>query len=139
MVDEDYQLEKILKIKDKLPNLKAIVKTLPSEKAYEGVMSWKELEELNTDDYNEEYEKIVKGIKANSCCCLIFTSGTTGNSYILRQQIYRSIISCTALLNALIMSQYSKTLKNFLSYYLRQSKRRNDESRQRNFQCQKHH
>lgn len=79
MVDEDYQLEKILKIKDKLPDLKAIVKTLPSEKVYEGVMSWKELEELNTDDYDGEYEKNVKEIKANSCCCLIFTSGTTGN------------------------------------------------------------
>jgi len=80
-------LEKILKIKDKLPHLKAIVKTLPSENVYEGVMSWNELEEMDTDDYNEEYENNLKEIKANSCCCLVFTSGTTGmqlnNSHIL--------------------------------------------------------
>jgi long-subunit acyl-CoA synthetase (AMP-forming) len=68
----------VLKIKDKLPYLKAIIKTLPSEKEYEGIMSWKELEELNTDDYEEEYARRLSGIKANSCCGLIFTSGTTG-------------------------------------------------------------
>ncbi|CAH1716116.1 unnamed protein product [Chironomus riparius] len=79
VVDEDYQLEKILKIRDQLPHLKAIIKTLPSPNTYEGVMSWKELEEMDTDDYDQAYDKNLKEIKANSCCCLIFTSGTTGN------------------------------------------------------------
>ncbi|KAL7051846.1 hypothetical protein ACKWTF_004659 [Chironomus riparius] len=79
VVDEDYQLEKILKIRDQLPHLKAIIKTLPSPNTHEGVTSWKELEEMDTDDYDQAYDKNLKEIKANSCCCLIFTSGTTGN------------------------------------------------------------
>lgn len=86
-------------------------------------MSWNELEEMDTDDYNEVYESNLKEIKANSCCCLIFTSGTTGmsvkNSHILETY--------------LIFFKKSQQFSSFSLLSFRKSKRRNDESRQCGF------
>lgn len=96
---------------------------MPSENVYEGVMSWNELEEMDTDDYDEEYEKNLKEIKPNSCCCLIFTSGTTGmqakNSHFI------------SLLNLFL--QKSQQFSSFPLLSFRKPKRRNDESRQCSF------
>lgn len=76
-------MEKINQIKDKLPNLKAVVQTLPPYAQYvkrdDGYFRWSELEEIDTSDVEEEYQQRLKTITPNECCSLIYTSGTTGN------------------------------------------------------------
>lgn len=75
-------MEKIHEIKDKLPHLKAVIQTLPPYSQYvrkaDGYWRWSEIEEMNTDDVEEEYKKRSLEIVANECCCLIYTSGTVG-------------------------------------------------------------
>jgi long-chain-fatty-acid--CoA ligase ACSBG len=76
VVDTDEQLQKILNIKDKLPHLKAIIQV--SLNSTEGVWKWNDFEDMNIECVEDEYQKRASEIKANSCCCLVFTSGTTG-------------------------------------------------------------
>jgi long-chain-fatty-acid--CoA ligase ACSBG len=75
-------MEKIHEIKDKLPHLKAVIQTLAPYAQYvkkaDGYWRWSELESINTDDVEEEYQKRSSEIVANECCCLIYTSGTVG-------------------------------------------------------------
>lgn len=75
-------MEKIHAIKDKLPHLKAVIQTIspyaPYVKRADGYYRWSELEAMKTDDVEEEYQKRLKSIVANECCCQVFTSGTTG-------------------------------------------------------------
>lgn len=76
-------MEKIREIKDKLPNLKAIVQTLPPYAQYvkrsDGFWRWSEIEDLDTSEYEDEYKRRLKDIKPNECASIVFTSGTTGN------------------------------------------------------------
>jgi len=82
IVDDAKQMEKIREIKDKLPHLKAVVQTLPPYAQYvkraDGYWRWSELEEINTDDVEEEYQRRLADIAVNECCCLVYTSGTVG-------------------------------------------------------------
>lgn len=75
-------MEKIHEIKDTLPHLKAVIQTSSPYAQYvkkaDGYWRWSELEELNTDDVEEEYKIRSSQIVANECCCLIYTSGTVG-------------------------------------------------------------
>lgn len=75
-------MEKIHAIKDKLPHLKVVVQTLAPYPSYmkksDGYWRWSELEQLDTDDVEEEYRKRSSDIVANEGCCLVYTSGTTG-------------------------------------------------------------
>ncbi|KAF5281127.1 hypothetical protein FQR65_LT02993 [Abscondita terminalis] len=77
VVQDEKQLEKILKIKDQLPYLKAIVQ-------YEGtpqspdVLSWQTLMKIGREQGDEYLEKRLRQITVNECCILIFTSGTVG-------------------------------------------------------------
>lgn len=76
-------MEKIHQIKDKLPNLKAVIQTLSPYAQYvkkdDGYYRWSEIEEIETSDVEDEYERRLKTITPNECCSLIYTSGTTGN------------------------------------------------------------
>jgi long-chain-fatty-acid--CoA ligase ACSBG len=82
VVDDAKQMEKIYAIKDKLPHLKAVIQTLapyaPYVKRSDGYYRWSELEAMNTSDVEEEYQRRLKSVVANECCCLVYTSGTTG-------------------------------------------------------------
>jgi long-chain-fatty-acid--CoA ligase ACSBG len=82
IVDDAKQMEKIHEIKDKLPHLKAVIQTLSPYAQYvkkaDGYWRWSEIEALNTDDVEEEYQRRLSNIVANECCCLIYTSGTVG-------------------------------------------------------------
>lgn len=79
VVDDDNQLNKILSIKDKLPNLKSIVKILPPFDKKSFVYSWNELEEMNVEkNVEDEYKQRLSNISPNDCCSLCYTSGTTG-------------------------------------------------------------
>lgn len=75
-------MEKIREIKDKLPYLKTVIQTLEPYAQYvnkvDGYWRWSEVEALNTDDVENEFEKRSLKIVPNECCCLIYTSGTVG-------------------------------------------------------------
>lgn len=74
-------MQKILKIRNKLEDLKAVVQISGSFEAKNenGIWKWQQLEEMNTDDVNVEYEKRQKEVNANECCAILYTSGTVGH------------------------------------------------------------
>ncbi len=77
VVEDEKQLDKILQIKQDLPELKAIVQYLGTPKK-EGVLSWEDLLQLGAGESDDELEERLKRIAINQCCALIYTSGTTG-------------------------------------------------------------
>lgn len=83
VVDDAKQMEKIYSIKSQLPLLKAVIQTTPPYAPYvkreDGYYRWSELEEMNTDDVEEEFKNRLANIVTNKCCCLVYTSGTVGN------------------------------------------------------------
>lgn len=78
VVDDSKQCQKILKIKDKLPNLKAVIQI---QEPYEpfvfmkenGFYRWSDLENMDVSDMHNDYQKILKSIAINECCCLVYT------------------------------------------------------------------
>ncbi|XP_073475271.1 long-chain-fatty-acid--CoA ligase ACSBG1 isoform X2 [Aquarana catesbeiana] len=80
VVENQKQLEKILQIWDKLPDLKAVVQykgTLQVKRS--DLYTWDEFLELGKDISEEQLDDIITSQKPNQCCVLIYTSGTTGN------------------------------------------------------------
>ena len=80
------QAEKIYSIRDKLPNLKAIIVYWPDEgmpQAVEGdrvkLYRWEDWLEFGNDISDEEIIEGAKKVEPGSCATLIYTSGTTGD------------------------------------------------------------
>ncbi|CAK6951013.1 long-chain-fatty-acid--CoA ligase ACSBG1 isoform X2 [Scomber scombrus] len=79
VVENQKQLDKILQIRDRLPQLKAIVQySGPVQEKISNLYSWEEFMELGLDVSEKELDDIISSQKANQCCVLIYTSGTTG-------------------------------------------------------------
>ncbi len=78
VVENAEQLAKFKKIKDQLPDLKAIVLMNGSD-ADPMVYSWNDLPKLAEKVSEKELEERIKAQKPDDCCTLIYTSGTTGN------------------------------------------------------------
>ena len=92
VVEDEKQLEKILAIKDDLPNLKAIVQYTGHPKQFYSnknsnddskfIYSWKAfLAVVGTHEkcvLEQTLEERLKRIAVNQCCLLVYTSGTTG-------------------------------------------------------------
>ncbi|XP_037338061.2 long-chain-fatty-acid--CoA ligase ACSBG2-like [Pungitius pungitius] len=80
VVENQKQLDKVLQVKDHLPHLKAIVQ-------YKGELqqkapflyTWAEFMKLGEEVPDEQLDAVIDSLRANECCTLIFTSGTTGN------------------------------------------------------------
>ncbi|CAI9560204.1 unnamed protein product [Staurois parvus] len=80
VVENQKQLEKILQIWDKLPDLKAVVQYKGSlQVKHSNLYTWDEFLELGKDINEEHLDDIINSQKPNQCCVLIYTSGTTGN------------------------------------------------------------
>ncbi|KAF2360689.1 AMP-dependent synthetase/ligase [Trinorchestia longiramus] len=77
VVEDQKQLDKVLKIRPNLPSLKAIIqyKGTPTT---EGVFSWDQFMEIGRKEEETALEGRLKRICVNQCCTLIYTSGTTG-------------------------------------------------------------
>ena len=80
-------MEKILAVRDELPQLKAIIQysgtphNPKQEESEKLVYSWQEFLDLGTSapqSSKSELTKRLKRISVNQCCALIYTSGTTG-------------------------------------------------------------
>ncbi|CAK9296945.1 unnamed protein product [Gordionus sp. m RMFG-2023] len=84
VVEDSTQLAKILKIRDRLPMLKAAIQyrgkpqTNVTGDGFK-IYSWKDFIQLSDHVTDKELEARLSTLRANMCCSLIFTSGTTGN------------------------------------------------------------
>lgn len=69
VVDDITQMEKLHQIKDKLPHLKAVVQTMPPYAQFlnrdYGYWRWNDMEDLETKNVEEEYQKRLSSIVAN--------------------------------------------------------------------------
>lgn len=80
IVDDPKQMEKVREIKKRMPHLKVVIQTRePYADSKDGYYTWDELFAMDTDEVEDEYLNRRADIAANDCCCLIFTSGTTGH------------------------------------------------------------
>ena len=77
VVEDEKQLNKILQIKDSLPELKQIVQYTGKPSAA-GVLSWDELLDVGDGEAAHLLEERISGLAPNLCCHLVYTSGTTG-------------------------------------------------------------
>lgn len=75
-------MEKIREIKESMPSIKAVIQTIAPYAQYvkreDGYWRWSEIEEIDTTDVEEEYQKRLKTIVPNECSVMVYTSGTTG-------------------------------------------------------------
>ncbi|MCU0598720.1 MAG: AMP-binding protein [Desulfobacterales bacterium] len=78
VVENADQLAKFKKIKDQLPDLKAIVMMNGSDPD-PMVYAWNDLPKQAEKVSDKELEERIKAQKPDDCCTLIYTSGTTGN------------------------------------------------------------
>ncbi|XP_043968787.1 long-chain-fatty-acid--CoA ligase ACSBG2-like [Gambusia affinis] len=80
VVENQQQLEKILKVKSQLPHLKAIVQYDGElETKAEFLYTWDQFLKLGENFPNKKLNAVIESLRPNECCTLIYTSGTTGN------------------------------------------------------------
>lgn len=77
LVEDQKQLDKVLKIKSRLPSLRTIIQ-YTGKPTVEGVISWESAMALGKQQPDTELEARLRRIAVNQCCTLIYTSGTTG-------------------------------------------------------------
>ncbi|KAK7595016.1 hypothetical protein V9T40_001449 [Parthenolecanium corni] len=77
VVQNGMQLEKILKIRHEVPDLKAIIQ-IEGNPSKPGVISWKELIEIGEKESEVALQSAIHNTAINECCAILFTSGTTG-------------------------------------------------------------
>ncbi|XKL64204.1 hypothetical protein PGB90_004290 [Kerria lacca] len=73
ILENDYQLQKILKIKDQCPHIKVIVQ-LDGEPTDRSVLNWNNLLEIGRNEPNDKLKKVIDNLAVNEVCTL---SGTT--------------------------------------------------------------
>ncbi|XP_071117767.1 long-chain-fatty-acid--CoA ligase ACSBG2-like isoform X2 [Haliotis cracherodii] len=80
VAENNQQLQKFIKVKDKLPHLKAIIQYSGEIAHRESfVYSWEDFMKMADNVPDSELENRLKNLAPNKCCTLIYTSGTTGN------------------------------------------------------------
>jgi long-subunit acyl-CoA synthetase (AMP-forming) len=78
VVEDETQLAKFKEIRDRLPDLKAIVLMNGSD-ADDQVYAWDDLAQLAEQTPEEELDARIDAQNPDDCCTLIYTSGTTGD------------------------------------------------------------
>jgi long-subunit acyl-CoA synthetase (AMP-forming) len=76
-VENKTQLDKFLQVRDRLPNLKALV-LMQGEANQPGVYSWVKFLELGLNTAEQDLERRIAAQTADDIATLIYTSGTTG-------------------------------------------------------------
>ncbi|MFO7785773.1 MAG: AMP-dependent synthetase/ligase [Thermodesulfobacteriota bacterium] len=78
-VGEQEHMEKVVKVRDSLPDLKGVVVFDEVAQKPEGVITFAEaLEEGRKHDNREEFDRRLKAVNPNDVASIIYTSGTTG-------------------------------------------------------------
>ena len=77
VVEDERQMEKVLSVRKELPLLRAVVQLQGELKeglrAEEGYYTWRDLQGMNVDHVEEEYQERLSGITPNQSALLIFT------------------------------------------------------------------
>lgn len=72
-------MEKIRRIRDKLPHLRAVIQINgPFGSRADGFWRWEEAMSIETESVEGEYRERKASAAVNECCCIIYTSGTVG-------------------------------------------------------------
>ncbi|CAG2058470.1 unnamed protein product, partial [Timema podura] len=79
VVEDQKQLDKILQIRERLPELKAIIQYTGTPPDTPGIYSWEDVMKMGREESDERLEQVLKTIAINECCTLVYTSGTMGN------------------------------------------------------------
>ena len=80
VVQDQQQLEKVLRIRNQLPDLKAIIVIEGSPTSPEkNILTWDQLLRLGREKPDSILDERLRTLAVNQCCTLIYTSGTTGN------------------------------------------------------------
>ena len=79
VVDSEAQLEKLLSVRDKLPDLKHIVLYGEDEVIDSEIINWEDFLKLGTSLGEEELNERLAGQAINQPCVICYTSGTTAN------------------------------------------------------------
>lgn len=79
VVDGRAQLEKVLAVRDKLPDLRAIIQYGEEPVEEEGVVSWQVFQDLGNSLGDEELRIRLEGQAINQPAVICYTSGTTAN------------------------------------------------------------
>ena len=79
VVDSEAQLEKLLSVRDKLPDLKQIVLYGEDEVIDSEIINWEDFLKLGTSLGEEELNERLAGQAINQPCVICYTSGTTAN------------------------------------------------------------
>jgi len=79
VVDSDAQLQKILQVRAKLPELKAIIQYGEDESYEDGVVSWNDFKDIGKSLNEEELNERLANQAINQPAVICYTSGTTAN------------------------------------------------------------
>jgi len=79
VVDGRAQLEKVLAVRDKLPDLRAIIQYGEEEVDHDGVLSWEDFQDLGRSLGEEELRIRLEEQAINQPAVICYTSGTTAN------------------------------------------------------------
>ena len=79
VVDCESQLEKLLSVRDNLPDLKHIVLYGEDEVIDSEIINWKDFLKLGSSLGEEELKERLEGQAINQPCVICYTSGTTAN------------------------------------------------------------
>ncbi|XP_064390607.1 long-chain-fatty-acid--CoA ligase ACSBG2-like isoform X3 [Halichondria panicea] len=81
ILENDTQLQKILRIRDQLPDLKAIIQyTKEVREPTNSVFDWRQAMNLGSRTSEARLRQRMDVLQPNKCCSVIFTSGTSGKS-----------------------------------------------------------
>ncbi|VVC96583.1 long-chain-fatty-acid--CoA ligase ACSBG2-like isoform X2 [Leptidea sinapis] len=79
VVQDKKQLDKVLSIKSRLGDLRAIIQWEGNvDTSVPGVYSWQQVLEIGAKEPDTQLDYILKTISINECCTLVYTSGTVG-------------------------------------------------------------
>ncbi|VVC98520.1 unnamed protein product [Leptidea sinapis] len=79
VVQDKKQLDKILSIRSRLSDLKAIIQWEGDvDTSVPGVYSWQQMMDIGAKESDTHLDHILKTICINECCTLVYTSGTVG-------------------------------------------------------------
>ncbi|XP_076007432.1 long-chain-fatty-acid--CoA ligase ACSBG2-like [Genypterus blacodes] len=118
VVENNYQLQKILQIEDQLPHLKAIIQYKDTLKEMRpNLYTWAAFMELAGDEPDDPLDDIISSQKPNECCSLIYTSGTTGQPkgvMLSHDNITWTALSTSRHVNLTEASELQETVVSYL-------------------------
>ncbi|CAH1965014.1 unnamed protein product [Acanthoscelides obtectus] len=113
VVEDEKQLEKVLEVRPRLPNLKAIIQ-YSGEVKHSDVISWQRLMDIGAQQSDSVLEDALKSVAINQCCTLVYTSGTVGQPKAVMLSHDNFTWDALALLERLNLERGAEVLVSYL-------------------------